>query len=183
MRLALRRIATAAGVLVVGVGLVLLLRANASNLPPGTRPGNPAPDFRAVTLGHPAVERGRADYEGSPMLLNVWATWCDPCREEMPSLESLHRDYGDRGLRIVAISIDDAGNEELVREFAAEHKLTFDILHDPRASIMRDYQVRGVPQTFLVSRSGEIVATRFAEDWGSPVNRALVDSLMRSGTP
>ena len=113
-----------------------------------------------------------------PLLLNVWATWCDPCREEMPSLEQLYREYQERGLRVVAISIDDDGQAELIREFVREHNLTFDVLHDPRGGIMRQYPVRGVPQTFLISRRGQIRATRYAADWLSPTNRALVDSLL-----
>jgi len=118
------------------------------------------------------------DYKGAPLLMNVWATWCDPCREEMPSLERLYREYRERGLRVVAISIDDGGQVDLINEFVSEHGLTFDVLHDPKSAIMRQYPVRGVPQTFLISRDGEIRATRYAEDWYSAANRALVDSLI-----
>lgn len=137
-----------------------------------------APRFVARTLTDPAVTRSLDDYLGSPLLLNVWATWCDPCREEMPSLERLYREYRGRGLRIVAISIDDASQVELIREFVDEHALTFDVLHDPGSAVMRQYPVRGVPQTFLITRDGAIVATRYAEDWYADPVRALVDSLL-----
>ncbi len=141
--------------------------------------GSAAPPIEATTLeGAPRAKTLR-DYEGKVVLLNVWATWCDPCREEMPSLERLYRDYRSRGLRIAAISIDDAGNVQLVRDFVTENRLTFDILHDPKTTIMRQYQVRGVPETFLISRRGEIFATRFAADWSSPAYRALVDTLLQ----
>jgi peroxiredoxin len=96
----------------------------------------------------------------------------------MPSLERLYRQYRERGLRVVAISIDDGGQVDLIKEFVSEHGLTFDVLHDPKGSIMRQYPVRGVPQTFLISRDGAIRATRYAEDWYSSANRALVDSLL-----
>src|SRR3970282_710231 len=103
------------------------------------------PRFVPRTLSPPAEERRLDDYEGSPLLVNVWATWCDPCREEMPSLERLYREDRDRGLRVVAISIDDGGQVELINEFVGEHGLTFDVLHDPRGAIMRQSPVRGVP--------------------------------------
>lgn len=98
-------------------------------------------------------------------------------------METLYSDYRQGGLRIVAISIDDAGNESLIREFAQENRLSFDILHDPNGRIMSLYQVRGVPQTFLIARDRRIIATRFAADWSSDASRALVDSLMRAGGP
>lgn len=167
----------------VAAAAVALLRAGVRHMPPAAGPGNTAPRFVAATLGDPPRERTLDDYAGHPVLVNVWATWCDPCRDEMPSLERLYRDYQGRGLRIAAVSIDDPGNEQLVRDFTSENRLTFDILHDPKAAIMRLYQVRGVPETFLISRRGEIVATRFAADWSSPASRALVDSLMRIGVP
>ncbi|MEW5919020.1 MAG: TlpA disulfide reductase family protein [Gemmatimonadota bacterium] len=138
-----------------------------------------APRFAAWTLDSPPQMRSLDDYEGQPILLNVWATWCDPCREEMPSMERLHRDYAPRGLRIVAVSIDDPGNEPLIREFVQQHQLTFDILHDPKSDIMAQYGVIGVPQTFLISRERRIMATRFVADWNSATSRALIDSLMQ----
>ncbi len=161
------------------VALALLMRSDDG--PSGPASPQTAPRFVAWTLDAQRLMRSLDDYAGHPVLLNVWATWCDPCREEMPSIERLHRDYHPRGLRIVAVSIDDAGNEELIREFAKNHDLTFDILHDPKSDIMPQYRVLGVPQTFLISRDRQIVATRFVADWSSPASRALVDSLMRVG--
>ena len=156
----------------VATGTFLLRRAE---MAPGA---NLAPRFVAQTLSTPAEARSLDDYAGAPLLVNVWATWCDPCREEMPSLERLYREYRDRGLRVVAISIDDGGQVDLINEFVSEHGLTFIVLHDPKGAIMRQYPVRGVPQTFLISRDGAIRATRYAEDWYSAANLALVDSLL-----
>lgn len=173
------RLAGGAGVvLAAGYGL---LRLGLVTTPSPAAPGAPAPDFSAVTIDSVPSVRTLADYRGSPMLLNVWATWCDPCRDEMPSMQRLYEATRDRGLRIVAISIDDRGNAPLIREFAAEHHLTFDILHDPTSAIMKSYQVRGVPQSFLISRTGQIVGIRFVADWSSPANRQLIDSLLLGG--
>ncbi len=130
-----------------------------------------------------AAVRTLADYRGAPVLLNVWATWCDPCREEMPSMQRLYDTYRERGLRVVAISVDDRGTEGLIREFVAEHHLTFDILHDQKSEIMTTYQVRGVPQTFLISTEGAIVGTAFAADWMTPENRRKVEALLPPPTP
>ena len=163
------------GVAVVLVAIAAAFRLVESGWAPSV---SLAPRFVAQTLSTPAEMRSLDDYKGAPLLMNVWATWCDPCREEMPSLERLYREYRERGLRVVAISIDDGGQADLINEFVSEHGLTFDVLHDPKSAIMRQYPVRGVPQTFLISRDGEIRATRYAEDWYSAANRALVDSLI-----
>jgi len=172
-----RWIARAGGAVVVVVAGYALFQVAASNAPARAAVGQPAPDFSVVTLDSTPRARTLADYRGSPVLLNIWATWCDPCREEMPSMQRLHEAYGARGLRIVAVSIDDRGNEGLIREFASEHGLTFDILHQGSTDMMGTYQVLGVPQTFLISPSGTLVATRFVTDWASQANRELIDSL------
>ncbi|MGQ0538802.1 MAG: redoxin domain-containing protein [Gemmatimonadaceae bacterium] len=171
-----RSIHTALGAAAL-IAMALLMRSD--NEPSGAASLPSAPRFTAWTMDAPRELRSLDDYAGHPVLLNVWATWCDPCREEMPSLERLYRDYGPRGLRIVAVSIDDAGNEALIREFVRDHNLTFDILHDTKSDIMSLYRLLGVPQTFLISRDRRIVATRFVADWSSAASRALVDSLMR----
>jgi thiol-disulfide isomerase/thioredoxin len=164
---------TVAGVL-LGLGVVgaLLLR------PAAGPPLAEAPRFVAHAIDSAASERTLDHYRGQPLLLNVWATWCDPCREEMPSMERLYQRYAARGLRIAAVSIDDADQLPLVREFVAEHRLTFDILHSRGSAIMSQYPVRGVPQTFLISRGGRLLGSRFAADWMSPPYLALVDSLL-----
>lgn len=166
-----------------GVAALALLFLRSCDRAAATTAGRLAPRFVASTLDSPPGMRSLDDYAGSPILLNIWATWCDPCREEMPSLETLHQDYRPRGLRVVAVSIDNAGDEPLIREFVKENNLTFDVLHDATSGIVRQYAVRGVPQTFLVSRAGHVVATRFAADWSSAEYRSLVDSLLRVGAP
>jgi cytochrome c-type biogenesis protein len=154
-----------------------LFRIGLATAPPRAERGAPAPDFAAVTLDSARQVRTLADYRGSPFILNVWATWCDPCREEMPSLQRLYDTYRERGLRVVAVSVDDRGTEGLIREFVADHGLTFDVVHDPQSAIMTAYQVRGVPQTFLVSADGRIAGTAFAADWMSAESRRRVDAL------
>ncbi len=142
-----------------------------------------APRFVAMTVDRKPVPRTLDDYAGQPLLVNIWATWCDPCREEMPSLQRLHESYKDRGLKIVAISVDDPGSDDLIREFAKEKGLTFEILHDAKSDVLTQFLVRGVPETFLISREGAIVGSRFVADWASAASRALVDSLLFAHSP
>ena len=89
--------------------------------------GSRAPDFRASTLDVPAHPKSLADYRGQVVLLNIWATWCGPCRIEMPSIEEVHRALGPRGLHVVAVSVDDPGQEPQIRSFARDLGLPVEI--------------------------------------------------------
>ncbi len=130
-----------------------------------------------------SVTRSLADYKGKVVLLNVWATWCEPCRVEMPSIEKLHREFGPQGLQVVAVSVDDPTAVAQVRDFVAELKLTFEILHDPAKTITTKYQITGYPETFVIGREGTIRKKVIgAADWSSPANRALIRELLGSTT-
>jgi peroxiredoxin len=143
--------------------------------------GSRAPDFTALTLDSPADVRTLADYPGEVVLLNIWATWCGPCEAEMPSMELLHRSYADSGLRIVAVSIDEPGGGDSIREFIDRYDLTFEILHDPSKKIIDIYRTSGVPETFVIGRDGVIRRKTYTQDWNSPANRALISQLVREG--
>jgi peroxiredoxin len=163
------------GVAVTAALSVLLLTPSRE---PPTSDGARAPEFRAVTLDADARVKTLRDYEGQIVLLNVWATWCPPCLKEIPSLQRLHETLAHRGLRIVAISIDDAGSEATIAEFVREQGLTFEILHDATGTIMETYGMQGVPQTFLISRDGRILLRRFAVDWMAEANRSAVEAAL-----
>jgi len=142
------------------------------------RIGEPAPEFRAVTVDTPIVERRLADYAGNVVIVNVWATWCAPCIVEMPSLEALHKSFAKDGLRIVAVSVDAPGSDDQIRQFRNRLGLTFDILHDA-ADIRATYQTAGVPESFVIGRDGRLRRRVFsAENWDSESNRALVEQLL-----
>jgi cytochrome c biogenesis protein CcmG, thiol:disulfide interchange protein DsbE len=166
-------------VALLGGGLVAATRFMGDELFP-VSVGSPAPDFRAATLDAAAARtKTLADYRGQVVLLNVWATWCGPCRVEMPSIEALHRAYAPQGLKVVAVSIDDAGQEQTVRDFVRELGLTFEILHDPSGAIQKSYQTTGVPETFVLGPDGVIRKKLIgAADWNSPANRALIAQLL-----
>jgi len=141
--------------------------------------GARAPGFEAVTLDPAPRMKSLADYRGNVLMINIWATWCAPCRIEMPSIQQLHDAYGSRGLKVVAVSIDDPGTEAQVRAFATQYNLTFEILHDPKSDISRKYQTTGYPETVIVGRDGIIRKKLLgATDWNSPQNRALIERLL-----
>ena len=171
----------AAVIAALGIGLIVATRTMRDELFP-VSVGSPAPDFHAATIDSAAAAprtKTLADYKGKVVLLNVWATWCAPCRVEMPSIEALHRAYGPQGLHVVAVSIDDKGQEKTVRDFARELGLTFEILHDPSGAIQKSYQTTGVPETFVIGPDGTIRKKLIgAADWNSPANRALVAQLL-----
>ena len=144
--------------------------------------GVKAPGFAVNTIDSIPVQKTLADYRGNVLMINIWATWCAPCRVEMPSIEELHRAYKDKGLRILAISVDDAGSEPQIRSFVKEYGLSFEVLHDPKGQegeVSRDYQTTGYPETVIVGRDGVIRKKLLgAHDWNSPENRALIDRLL-----
>jgi cytochrome c biogenesis protein CcmG/thiol:disulfide interchange protein DsbE len=144
--------------------------------------GSDAPAFQASTLVGAKRTKTLADYKGKVVLLNVWATWCGPCKEEMPSIEKLHREFAPQGLAVAAVSVDDAGTEDRVRAFAKALGVTFEILHDPSGTTLRNYQVTGYPETFVIARDGTIRKKIIgAADWSSEANRALIRELLGPG--
>jgi thiol-disulfide isomerase/thioredoxin len=123
----------------------------------------------------------RERYKGHVTLVNIWATWCQPCKAEMPSMQRLYDSLGARGFRIAAVSIDE-GDATDVRNFAQALHLTFDILQDRSGRIQETYQTTGVPESFLLDREGTLVKRVIgAHDWSSPVNRSLVERLLAEG--
>lgn len=160
------------------VGVVAVQKSVGREISPiGT--GVQAPAFSVKTLDTPARVRTLADYHGQVVLLNVWATWCAPCRAEMPNIEQLYQSYVSRGLKIAAVSIDGPGMEAGVRDFAKQFGLTFDVLHDPGGEIQDTYQMTGVPESFLIGRDGVIrKKISGAIDWNSDDNRRLITRLL-----
>ena len=145
--------------------------------------GSKAPDFTAVTLDSVPREKRLADYRGQVLKINVWATWCLPCRVEMPSIEALHKSYGPKGLKILAVSIDDPGTDSTIRAFVKQYGLTFEVLHDPKGKISDLYDIGGYPETFIVGKDGVIRKKLMqATDWNSPESRALVGRLLAERT-
>ena len=168
-------IAVAVVVLILGAGVALGLKLKPELFP--VEVGSSAPTFAATDL-----QSGRrvtlADYQGQVVLLNIWATWCEPCKVEMPSLEQLQKDVGPQGLKIVAVSIDEGGSD-VVRQYARDLGLTFAILHDQSGRIKQIYQTTGVPESFVINREGKIEKKVIgATDWDATVSQDLMRRLL-----
>jgi cytochrome c biogenesis protein CcmG, thiol:disulfide interchange protein DsbE len=119
-----------------------------------------------------------ADLRGRPVLVNIWATWCYPCREEMPSMNALYKDYSAKGLAIVAIATD-TGGKSVVAPFIQVHGLTFPVLLDPQDMVGRQLQVPGIPTSYLLDKRGRIIGLVIgARDWNSRNMRHLVEQLL-----
>ena len=135
-----------------------------------------APDVLLRTLD--GQNHSLKQYAGKIVLVNFWATWCQPCIREMPSIERLYQKYKARGFEIVAISRDQ-GNEQEVRAFVSKYKLTFPIVLDPEHKAKALYKVRGLPTTYLVDRKGQVAGYGAGpREWDNEAAFALVGHLL-----
>jgi len=139
--------------------------------------GQQAPGFTLLTL-----DGGRAslaDHRDKLVVLNFWATWCQPCTVEMPSLEALWRRYRDRGLMVVGVSVDRGAPKALLEPYVRNLKLTFPILLDPDSKTSDRWRITALPATFLVRPGGEVSGVAMgAREWNSAEMRALVERLL-----
>ncbi|HET9066412.1 MAG TPA: TlpA disulfide reductase family protein [Gemmatimonadales bacterium] len=142
------------------------------------RVGDIAPDARVLDLATGDTISLTARYGGGVTLVNIWATWCLPCKEEIPALDSLYRALGPQGLRIAAVSIDTRKSSE-VRDWIAPFGVGFDVLQDPSGEIQRIYRTTGVPESFLIDKRGRIMRIVYAAaPWASVANRRIIEALL-----
>ena len=169
------------------LGVVLLIVTawlNQDRVQPVTA-GTVAPEFEVNDLDGGLARL--SDHKGEVVLMNIWATWCGPCRVEMPSMERLYQEIQEDGFEIMAVSIDAAlgqfdqagrpGGD--IEVFADSLGLTFAMLHDPSGGIQRLYRTTGVPETFLIGRDG-IIYKKVAggTEWDAPQHKELIQRLL-----
>jgi peroxiredoxin len=138
------------------------------------------PPEEAETFTLKTLEGGTVsleDYRGKLIFLNFWATWCPPCRAEMPSMQKLWENFKEEGFVILAIDIqEDSG---LVSSFVNERGLSFPVLLDEKGKVSRSYGIRGIPTTFLLNPEGEIIGKAVgARDWASEESFELIGELL-----
>jgi len=155
--------------IMVGAGVIVLLQTKDSSFNLSGKPrlgkGVPAPNFTLPGLDGKMVSL--ADYRGKVVLLNIWATWCPPCVEEMPSMEKLYQALKGEGFEILAVSVDVSG-AKAVLSFMKKHKLNFPALTDTKGSIKSLYQTTGVPESFIIDKDGIIVEKVIGpRDWAT----------------
>lgn len=119
-----------------------------------------------------------SDLHGGVVLLNFWATWCPPCRAEMPSMSALYQEYREKGLEILAIS-SDVGGKEIVAPFIARLGLTFPVLLDPHNVVSTQLGVRGIPTSYLLDKQGRVVGLEVgARNWNAAKMRRRLEQLL-----
>lgn len=122
--------------------------------------------------------RRLSDFKGNVMVLNFFATWCGPCREEMPSLEQLFQAYKNKDFVVLGVSGDVQG-KEVVEPFVEEFQVTFPVVLDTENVVSRQYAVRGIPTVYLLDRQGKIAGMHVGgADWNGKAARALIDQLL-----
>ncbi len=137
--------------------------------------GSEAPDFSLPDLD--GKMHRLSDYRGKVVFLNFWATWCDPCKDEMPSMEMLHRTLKDKPFVIIAVSVDK--NREDIDEFLKEYNISFLILHDRKGKIKELYKTTGVPETFIIDQNGIIAEKVWGpRDWTRQENLKTIFRLL-----
>jgi cytochrome c biogenesis protein CcmG/thiol:disulfide interchange protein DsbE len=141
----------------------------------GYTPHERPPAFTVFTADGQILSLGKL--RGRVVLLTFWATWCVPCRDEMPALEQLHREFGAKGLTVLGINVREEGSA--IRSYAQELGLTFPLALDPEGKTQILYGVVGLPNSFLVGRDGRAVARAIGpREWGSAPARALIRALL-----
>jgi len=169
------------GLVVVGLAVGAWALARYAAPAEGAQIGDIAPEFRVQRVVEGDSIGLRSHYAGQVVLVNLWATWCGPCRKEMPSMQAAYVALQDRGFRIAAISLDE-GDAAPVRAFAEEMGLTFDIVQDRSNNSQQVYQALGVPHSVLVGRDGRVKWVALgAEDWNAPDHRARIEALLADG--
>ena len=139
-------------------------------------PEQAAPDFTLSNVGEQQVSLRQ--YRGKVVLLNFWATWCIPCREEMPGLEQLHQTFQQQDLVILAINLKEGA--EQVKAFFQKRTLSFPALLDQNGAVFRDYSVAGMPTTYLIGRDGRLLARSVGgRDWTRAEAQALIRDLVK----
>ena len=142
--------------------------------------GKIAPDFNLPTLDGGTLRL--ADYKGKLVFLNIWATWCAPCREEMPSMQRLAEKLAGGDFAMITISIDEKTEE--VEKFVKELGLTFPVGMDPAQKVAADYKITGVPETYIISPDGVVTHHLIGPgDWDEPgIVRAFSSQVFGEGT-
>ncbi len=163
-------------VLGLGIGAYALVKFGDRTRP--VEVGQQAPQFSAVNLKTGDTVSMKKAYQGQVVLVNLWATWCVPCRKEMPAMERLYKELGPKGFKIAAVSVDE-GDTKDVLAFADEFGLTFDILHDGDGSVQKAFQTIMFPESFLIDRNGVIVKKIIGEHpWSSDASRQTIAEIM-----
>lgn len=147
--------------------VILFSSTTAFSAEPLLRKLNPEPDAPEISLKNLDGELVKlSDFRGQPVIVNFWATWCPPCRKEMPSMERAWQKIKDQGIAMLAVNIGE--DEETVFTFTADYPVSFPLLLDTDGRTTQQWPIAGLPTTFIVSPEGKIVYRAIGErQWDS----------------
>ncbi len=169
----------AAAILFLAAGWIWLTR----EIPPSAKseiisiahPGFPAPDFTLNSLEGSEVTL--SDLNGQPVLVNVWASWCLPCRAEMPAIENIYQEYAEQGLQVLAVNATNQDNLTDVVNFISKNQLTFPVLLNSSGNVSELYQVQSLPTSFFINKEGVITDIMVGE-MSEALLRIRIEELM-----
>jgi cytochrome c biogenesis protein CcmG/thiol:disulfide interchange protein DsbE len=141
---------------------------------PAPQKGFLAPDFELKTLTGETIKL--SDLRGQAVLINLWATWCPPCREEMPTLEKMYNEYKEQGLVILGVNMTYQDDPQAVLPFVQKYELTFPILLDETGRVGNAYQLKSLPSSYFIKRDGMINEVVI----GGPMTEALLRTRIES---
>src|ERR1043166_5018018 len=145
--------------------------------PQPIKEAGPTPDFTLLNAEGKKVSL--KDFRGKTVFLNFWATWCVPCREEMPAMEKLYQEYKDKNFVVFAINVKDRKQEAIA--FLKELKLTYPVAFDPEAEVAALYGAWGLPTTYIINSKGEGLARAWGPaEWYGPASRKLFKELLET---
>lgn len=141
--------------------------------------GLPAPAYKAITMSGDSVSL--ASHRGHVVLLNIWATWCIPCRLEVPVVERLHQRYGPKGLDVIGVSVDVEDKKFMIENFTKTFAVTYEIWRDTKSGILETYRAIGVPATFIIGRDGVLLYKYLGPipEGDSQIHRMIEEGLSR----
>ena len=147
--------------------------------------GEVAPDFNLRNL-NPAsslVDVSLASLKGNVVLLNFWATWCGPCKMEMPHLQAMYADLQSKGFVVVSVSIDDARDKSQIKPTVMSKKLTYPVVHDQDTALVSQYNpAKTLPYTVIIDREGRVASVHQGYNAGDEVAlRAEIEALLAAG--
>lgn len=141
--------------------------------------GRKAPNFKIEDINGKTYELEKEIGSG-PVIINFWATWCIPCREELPKLHEIYKDLKEQGLKLFSISIDDERSSSKVEPFVKQKGFTFPVLLDPASSVRQKYYATDVPFTVILDKTGNIVYSHQSYKKGDELKiREIVESLLK----
>jgi cytochrome c biogenesis protein CcmG, thiol:disulfide interchange protein DsbE len=170
--------------LLLALGWMWLTRApnqdaTTAGLIPAPQAGFLSPDFTLNNLNDEAIRL--SDLRGSVVLVNVWATWCPPCRAEMPAMQRVYEEYQAQGFEILAVNASAQDTFANLEPFVAEYGLTFPILLDETGEVTRAYRVLSLPTSFFIGKDGVISEVVVGGPMDEALLRARVETLLKEG--